>query len=221
MTKEQFCSIYDIAVKEYYDKFINDIDNSFNFSSDFEKRMAKLISNQKKPYWDYVNTAGKRVAIIIATLLALSFSSLTVKSVRDGVIERIKKVYEICVNYQYAGSKADKINVYYKPFYIPNNFIEVEDVSTDISYNIKFNDNKGRMLRFNQLLPDNLDLFYDNENSQEVKIQIGDITAEGIKSDGFIAVHWEYDSYVFQLITDSDLSDDEIIKIIKSVKPLK
>lgn len=221
MTKEQFRSIYDIAVKEYYNDFVADVKTDVSMSSDFEKRMTKLILQQKKPYWDYVNTAGKRVAIIAAVLLALSFGSLTVKSVRDSVIEKIKKVYEIFISYQYKGNNDGVISTYYRPTYIPEGLVEKDLLLSDISYTVIYNDEYGKLFKFVQLLPSDVEFFYDNEHSQEINLIIENVIVEGIRSKDFISVHWEKDNYVFQISSDCGFTDEEIIKIIKSVKPMQ
>lgn len=70
-------------------------------STRYRKRMERLIRRQKQPYWKYVNTVGKRVAVF-AVAIALVFAlSMSVSAVREPVVEFFANVYEKFVEFFY------------------------------------------------------------------------------------------------------------------------
>lgn len=182
--------------------------------------MAKLISQQKKPYRNYVNTFGKRVAIIVAALLVLSFGSLTVKAVRDSVIEKIKRVYDICVDYIYTNTDKNLDFINHSPDYIPNDLVLINEISDYYFYERDYSDGKNSF-EFLQIIPQAFEVSYDTEHSEYFCWQLDNIMVEGIRSEGFFSLNWQQDNYVFQIESYCNLSDEEIIKIIKSVKPIQ
>ena len=68
--------------------------DQIQFSDKFEARMRKLIRRQKKPYYRFVNTAMKRVAVIfVAVVLAFS-AMMSVEAIRTPVINFFIEIYE-------------------------------------------------------------------------------------------------------------------------------
>ena len=56
--------------------------------------MARLIKRQKRPYWKFTNTVGKRIAVIALAFLMLFGLSMTIEAVREPVISFIENVFE-------------------------------------------------------------------------------------------------------------------------------
>ena len=64
-------------------------------SPGYKKKMAQLIKRQKRPYWKFVNTIGKRIAVfVLATLLVLSVATMSVRSAREPILVFIENVFE-------------------------------------------------------------------------------------------------------------------------------
>lgn len=69
--------------------------SKITFSETFETKMKKLLSLQKKSYYKLINTVGKRVVIIILTLIiSLTVATFSVKALREAVIEFITETFE-------------------------------------------------------------------------------------------------------------------------------
>ncbi|HOB36923.1 MAG TPA: hypothetical protein PKX71_04540 [Candidatus Avimonas sp.] len=60
----------------------------------FENKMRKLIQNQKRSYWKYINTATKRVAVIMLAIVITFASAMSVKAIREPVVNTIVEIYE-------------------------------------------------------------------------------------------------------------------------------
>lgn len=80
----------------------------FTFSERFNKRMEKLIRSQKKVYYNFVNTAYKRVAILCVILLTMLTTACSVKAIREPIVNFIKQVYESFTHYSYDGDTTEK-----------------------------------------------------------------------------------------------------------------
>lgn len=76
----------------------------FEFSDDFQKKMDKLIARQKKVYWEYVNTAKKRVAIVAIVCLSLFVTACTNPEFREPIIRQMENLEGIMRHYFVEGS---------------------------------------------------------------------------------------------------------------------
>ena len=56
--------------------------------------MEKLLAKQRKPYWQYVNTAGKRAVACILVFIMIFASSMSISAFREPVVEFFVNVYE-------------------------------------------------------------------------------------------------------------------------------
>ena len=93
-----------IGLKKLQDAFkeINseELDNlnipkeDFEFSEKYKKNMEKLLAKQRKPYWQYVNTAGKRAVACILVFIMIFASSMSISAFREPVVEFFVNVYE-------------------------------------------------------------------------------------------------------------------------------
>ena len=65
------------------------------FSPDFEKKMNRLVSREKLPYYQWINTLGKRVAVFAISLIIVLAAMVTgVKALRDPVVHFAVRAYE-------------------------------------------------------------------------------------------------------------------------------
>ena len=85
-----------------------DTESTHNFSPIFEKEMRKLIKSQKG-ILKLINTTGKKVAVVLLSILILSTSTVFgVKALREPVIEAIQSFF-VNVKEQLTGTGADNI----------------------------------------------------------------------------------------------------------------
>lgn len=87
------------ALKDVSDEDFNEDMNSISltgeheFSDKFNRKMKKLIARQKKQYFRFVSTAGRRAACIILAVVVISASALSVEAVRNAVYDFIIKIF--------------------------------------------------------------------------------------------------------------------------------
>lgn len=105
------------------------------FSDNYNRKMDKLLKFSRKPYFNFVNTVGKRAAVIIITLItALSITTFSVKALREPVVDFIISVYEKFSNILFHTNEAENsfpttIEEFYRPEYLPNGYVEVENLN--------------------------------------------------------------------------------------------
>ena len=91
--KDQFINaLEDVVSKEFKDIPYNEGDIEYSFSRKFNLKMQKLIKNQKKSYWKFINTASKRVAIICIAIISLLCGMLCIEPIRVSAIEAIEEI---------------------------------------------------------------------------------------------------------------------------------
>lgn len=103
------------------------------FSNRFNRKMYKLMKFSIKPYFNFVNTAGKRAAvIIIAFITAFSIATFSIKALREPVIDFIVSVYEKFSNILFNEEETKSsfptiIEEFYQPKYLPTGYVEIEN----------------------------------------------------------------------------------------------
>ena len=90
------------------------------------KRMERLMKWQKRSCWKYVNTVGKRIAMI-AVVIALTFGlSMSVSAVREPVVKFFVHIYERFVEFFYDDDVVTKapstIETVYTLGYVPEGY---------------------------------------------------------------------------------------------------
>lgn len=86
-----------------------------SFSPRFEKKMNRLIRQQKKPFWRYTNTFGKRLALTVLLLVLCLGGLFTVSADARELVFRMLKVPEdppenARTEYRYPFSPSDTID---------------------------------------------------------------------------------------------------------------
>lgn len=194
------------------------------FSDEFTRKMEKLIKQQKKPYYHLINTVGKRVAcIIVAALLALTTVTFSVKALREAVIDFFVEAFEqfsiVGFNDNDLPDEVDFIETYYAPTYIPEGYELKETEKFSTRYELSYVDSKDNFIDFKQNIMLSNAFYLNTENSHTQRIRILDYDALYSVEGDLQMIYWNDESYRFVLISENDLSKEELIKIAESVKP--
>lgn len=99
MTRTDFNHAFrEVASIEFADIPCDEAQIQFNFSDKFTQKMEKLIARQKNPYWKYVNTSKKRVAIVAILLLFIAVTAFSKEEVRASMFQWCLEVYKEYIN---------------------------------------------------------------------------------------------------------------------------
>ena len=112
MSKDDFKRAFrEVVSSEFANIPLDENNIDITFSEKFNKKMEKLIKSQRKSYYILINTVGKRVAILFVAIITLFTASMSVKAIREPVINFIIEVYESFTKYFFEGETAEKIDI--------------------------------------------------------------------------------------------------------------
>lgn len=218
MSREEFKAAFREVISSEFAQIPTDEDSiDFTFSEKFIKRMDKLIRAQKKSYYKFINTAGKRVAVIFAAIITLFTASLSVKAIREPVVRFIKQVYETFIHYTFEGDIQPKIK---KEFFIktlPVGFIQHDKIESDLAITtIYVNDNNT--IKFTQQSTNNANHFFDNESGTLTKVTISGINVDIYESENIKHAVWTDEGYFFKLTCIGEINIDSVTMMIESIQ---
>lgn len=180
------------------------------FSEKHNKKMAKLIKRQRKPYFKLICTTGRRVACIVVLMLVVFASSLTVKAVREAVYDFIMSIFSdhtvVTVD---SGTDAGYPETIEEEYYIsnlPEGFERVDYSKSSISVFSAY-ENKDKYILFSQYTKAYYETNYDNELTQSTKQYSKNeqvfLVFESEKETTFI---WDNGEYIFTITSNLDKS---------------
>ncbi len=184
------------------------------------KRMERLIQWQKRSYWKYVNTIGKRIAVV-AVALAIAFAlSMSVSAVRKPVVEFFVNIYERFVEFFYddgdVAKAPDTIETVYTLGYVPEGY-ELESCSIEnLGTRMIWTNAADEKIVFSQGLLDGYSLM-DNEISNYEMMCVDDITVAFLEKGNIRYYYWNTKNYRFILRMPSNISYGIFEFIINSV----
>lgn len=219
-SKAQFKNAFRQVVSSQFSQVpLNENEIDFIFSQKFEKRMAKLINSQKKPYYKLIDTTFKRVAIIFILILTMFTTAFSVKAIRLPILEFVKQIYETFIHYSVDGKTEDKITEEYSLTYVPEGFNQTNIIKNDSSITTIYENMSGEVIEFLQMITEiHLGYFLDNE--------AGNIDSEMVKGTevqfkewhGTKNAVWTEHGYVFIINCYCELSFDDIKQMIISIE---
>ena len=203
-----------------YHQIIEDASNKHEFSQKFQKRMDKLIRRRRKPYYRFINTAGKRVAVIILAFLTISFTTvMSIEALRTPFLDYIMSIF-----FNHSEIKGSDYSVIY-----PEKIESIYEIKYDLSdyhiialnHNEKHRtidyQNKNFVICFSQNTVSDYDMNYNTENSEIEHIDLlGHDAVVYMDNNQYYCIIWNNGEYIIDLA--SNVGKDTLIEIAKSVQ---
>lgn len=220
MSKDDFKKAFREAISSEFSQIPCDEDSiDFTFSERFNKKMSKLIKSQRKSYYFLINTASKRVAVLLLAVLTLFTASMSIKAIREPVVKFIVEVYESFTRYFFEGDTADEIDKEYTITKLPIGYSETNKFKGRNSITTIYEDENGNKIEFIQGISNNTEFNLDFEHSNVQTIYIDNEKIELYEWDEMSCAFWTKDGYVFNLIYNPDsVTTSEIEKVISNIK---
>ncbi|MGL5347725.1 MAG: DUF4367 domain-containing protein [Peptostreptococcaceae bacterium] len=201
-------------------------DIEYEFSSKFERKMKKMIKEQKRgPFVSNLYKGLKIASVFIVVGITVFSLSMSVEAVRTKLLEVIKEVYEEFSVYEYkgtieniSGNISDNI-----PKHIPNGYEVIEQIEEDEYLLISYKNNMD-YLTYNCFKINNDRVYVDTEDADITKVYINGMKADHIEKGNSQMLIWQNNGYGYYLNVDSidenykRFDTDELIKIAESIK---
>lgn len=216
---EKLKTAFELFNEEYCNSFSEERLSSITFSQEFETKMQKLLQRQKKAYFYMINTIGKRVAIIILSLLiALSTVTFGVKAIRERFFEFITETYEkfTRITVEREDEPEELILEPIKPQYAPDGFEMVLENNYGTVYRIVYENEQKQEIQFFQQPNYDTDFRANTEGVEVKTVYINSFEGIMYQQQGENTVIFAANDYFFTISGFIDF--DELIKIAESVE---
>lgn len=192
---------------------------SHKFSKDFEKKMDKLIKEQKStPFMRSFVIYGKRAAAIFLIIAAISFAAtMSVEAYRVRFFEVITEVWEEFTSIRFESEEEviDGKLIAINPEYIPETFSILEETLSDYVNKIIYVNMIDEEIIYEQRLISDGEIIFDTEGVEVKTMNIGDQTINFFTNKGLSQIYWNDDLYRYRFSSTIDM--EEIIKMTKSI----
>lgn len=220
--KQLFCQALIIAQKHFFADVPLEDEIGLVPSERFVKRVNKLISAQKHSYWKYINSASKKVAIILVIFLTLIGSAMSVKAVREPIIQFISETWNSFTRLFTSETKntepfETKIRTVFTipDSLIPDGFVETYH-NNDLSSCFTIWSNGTEEITLTQNLI-SADITINTENTELVKIKINEQDAYFYSNKGLSTIIWNNNLYTFVLSSPERISIEELGNILMNL----
>ena len=219
MTRAELNQVFREAVAlEFVDTPCVENSIEFDFSIEFQQKMDKLIARQKKVYWEYVNTAKKRVAIVAIICLSAFITACTNPEFREPIIRQMEELEGTMRQYFVEGNMKEMIERVYILSNIPDGYQVVFEYGNSMWNMVRYQDDEGNKIELSQYASDQHNYNVKDEivNEYCVKIRNADIMIFEY-SDSMRAI-WIEDGYSMSLIYEGCTNVDVMVEMIEEIK---
>lgn len=218
----------DKNLKEAMHLYAEKMDNEFpadeevadvKFSTEFEQKMDTIIRRRKRPFLRIFNTTAKRVASVAAIFVLLISATLSVRAIREPVLEMFQKIFNDHVEIKLEGDTTEYIAEIYAITEIPEGYTLTNEIINTIMVHRDYDNKDGLSFSYTQISTANDPMVdIDNEHSKHYKKKVDELKLymADFEEDNIKLVYWVQDGYLFHLTFYSRPTDDEIITMIKS-----
>ncbi|CCJ33573.1 DUF4367 domain-containing protein [Caloramator australicus] len=189
------------------------------FSNDFERKMERLIRRSKTR-----NLIGgmaflrRRVVALIAAIIILFASAMSVSAVRAAVFEFITEVYEkfthIFFNESRSSQDAADGFAIYEPAYIPEGF-KLVNKNTDGLVLLEY-EKENDFISYSQQCLENVSISINTEGVKLEELEFKGLPAKYYSNQGVQNLLWYDEKYMYMV--SSTLDRDIVFKIAESVE---
>lgn len=221
MKKAEFNDAFRIAVSgEFKNVPTCEDEIEHSFSQNFERQMINLIKSEKTIYWHWVNTAGKRVAIIFIALLCVFSAALSVEAVRKPVVEFFVEVFDEYWHIRTEGDTTKEITYECIPNYIPEGYILQEEQKAFYCVSRTYANEKGDQLILEQNISVVNGSYLDSEQGEIIQYTVDGKSVVLYKGENHNGIYasWISNGYNLTVMSYGDLSEETILEIIRNYK---
>lgn len=195
-----------------------------NFSRRFEKRMQRLIKEERRsPQVQKAVTFSKRAILVLAALLVMAIGMvMSVEGLRVQFFKLVSETFEkytaIAFDKNEAVSTEDSSFVQYELSYIPEGFSvesEICEPVTKVHY-VVYSNKEGKVINLSQECLENVSTSINTEGVSQEKISINGFDGYCFSNIGLQSIYWYNNEYLFMV--SSSLDRNTVLKIAESIR---
>lgn len=184
-----------------------------NFSNKYLKNTEKLLNKLSHSYWKYVNTAAKKVAVVIISFIIAFSSLMTVEAFRNSIINFVVTIFDSFSKIEQTFTIEEKIYSYYSIKHLPDGYEKLlsyqsKATSFQIWVNLKQN-----QISLNQV-PANTSHQFNTEYGELSETIVNDTPCLICKAPTGYFCYWEFDGYRFELIYPVGLGEKFMSEVV-------
>ena len=189
------------------------------FSLGYKRKMAQLIKRQKRPYWKYVNTVGKKIAAFALVFMMLFGLSMSIEAVREPVVRFVVSVFdrfsELFVDKSETIIAPDKIEEVFTITGLPSEFKETFFDLTKTHVETEWSDGKKKISLYQSIM--NSKITFDTETPNITKICIDGVEIYYMYKNNKTQIFWRDSSYIFIIEYTDFVSEENVIGLYESL----
>lgn len=226
--KELFDSLLKVAVSDALKNEMDalpdneELNEKFKTSSELDKRMNKLISQEKIKYkMRYFFKSNHKIAACF--MIIIVFSSVTLLSVeatRNVILNTLVDQFGKYTQIEFRDSEADdqQKNIY-RPAYLPEGFKQKSEEVYGKTALLVYSNESDDEIVLKQRQAEEGTALIDNENTNYTEVDISGNTAylfKSLEDDNYHVLLWKSEGIVFEMT--SNVSSDELIRMGNSLE---
>lgn len=218
MTNEKYDKLMLEALRLYKEQQLKSIpledEIDYEFSESFQKKIEKLIRKQKKAFWRFFQSAGRKAAAIILALIIGLSATLSIDAIREPIFEFFYRVFLTHTDIEYSQNSNKTITEYYTLSKVPDDYIRTADTFfNELSTYISWANNTGKQIKLRQSSK-NTSTNFDSEDGRVRETSINGINTLYCNNGSLIICTWTEYGYCFTLIYPSELEENFMYEVI-------
>ena len=182
------------------------------------RKAMRAIINGKTPRKTMTPMNRRVIAILVAAILLLLASCAIIY--RDEIREFVTNIKEFFVEIKFDEGENDSqyIDEIYELTYLPEGYSFKEERINHMVVQYVFANQDNNSIRFIQQTLDNASFSVDSEHGDTVIIEIEGYTVYFRQTGNMYYYLWNDGKYAFQIYSNEQLSDNELLSIIDGLK---
>ncbi len=218
MTNKDYDELIRQGLAEYFNIEFSDVppedEIEHEFSEKYLREKEKLIRKVGTSYWRYVNTAAKKVAVIMITFIIAFSSLMSVDAVREKIVDFVYTIFEtfteIDSNNNTYKSKIDRC---YTTEFVSEYFSDVVIDKTENRVIMRWESAKKGDIYLSQFSSASTQIF-NSEDAELKETIINDTPCLVCENEASYFCYWEFDGYRFELIYPIELGEEFMSTVV-------
>ncbi len=184
-----------------------------DFSDKYLKNKEKLLNKLSRSYWKYVNTAVKKVAVIIISFIIAFSSLMTVDAFRETIVSFIVTIFNTFTQVEQTVRTEEYIDTYYSFSTPPLNYSKIIINYDKSIFSHLWLNSDGDHLSLNQV-PVSAPNQFNSEHGDLSEVVINNTPCLVCKDPIQYYCYWKFDGYRFELIYPIDLGEEFMSEVV-------